>query len=208
MSVGRLTCLSFLASAAFAQVSVTITQSGKPGPRSQCRIEICNLGAAPVQLGGGVVSQLGVLGGFNIVGAGEEERAQSEAEAGAWSAVRTAAVKILPRLIEAAAVFSVVKKHPIQVQSGLAIAALFTEMIPDRPRSTAKWLVSSEMIALPSHGCDVRYVRARTAGFMAPYHKIIGREEPPEPGETDGARFEIRVDDPQKAFHLKGGELI
>lgn len=180
----RLAATALLAAlpAAWAQVSVTVVQEGRPGPRSLCRVEACNLANAPVQVGGGMISQLATLGGFPVVSAGEEERERAESEAGVWRTVRAAATKLVPIVIQGAAVLAVAKKYPIQAQGVLAVAAVAVEMIPSKPRSTLRYLTSAEMLALPAGGCESRYLRARTTGWNAPYHQVIGeaaqREQP------------------------------
>lgn len=188
-----------------AQVSVTVVQEGTPGPRSLCRVEACNLANAPVQIGGGMISQLATLGGFPVVSAGEEETARRDAEAGVRRTLKDLARKLTPIAVQGAAVLAITKKYPIQVQGILSVAALAVEMIPDRPTSTLKFLKSSEMLALPAGGCEVRYLRSSTKGWNAPYHQIIGRPEKEEKGDNSGASFEIRTHDPSDVFRPRIG---
>lgn len=157
-----------------AQVSVTVVQEGTPGPRSLCRVEVCNYGDGPVQLGGGMVSQIATLGGFPVVSAGEEERERADAEAGIRRTIKDTAKRLMPVLIQGAAVLAVAKRYPVHVQGALTVAAVAVEMIPSGSRPTVRYLRSSETLALPALGCDVRYIRARTDGWNAPLHKVIG----------------------------------
>ena len=187
----RLALLVALPATSVAQVSVTVVQIGKPSARSLCRVELCNLANAPVQVGGGMVSQLAVLGGFSVVGGGEEERERAAAEAGLRNALVATAKRLVPLAIQGAAVLSFVRKYPVQVQAGLSIASLAVEMIPERPKSTLRFLTSAEMIALSAGGCDVRYLRARAVGWNAPYHQLLGK--PMDATATrEGASFETR----------------
>lgn len=170
-----------LPTTSLAQVSVTVVQEGTPGPRSLCRVEVCNYGDGPVQLGGGMVSQIATLGGFPVVSAGEEERERADAEAGIRRTIKDTAKRLMPVLIQGAAVLAVAKRYPVHVQGALTVAAVAVEMIPTRERSTARYLRSSETLALPALGCDVRYIRARTTGWNAPYHKVIAAAPVPTP---------------------------
>lgn len=172
--VAGLALIVALPTASPAQVSVTVVQEGTPGPRSLCRVEVCNYGDGPVQLGGGMVSQIATIGGFPVVSASEEERERAETESGVRRTIKDTAKRLMPILIQGAAVLAVAKRYPVHVQGALTVAAVAVEMIPSGSRSTARYLRSSETLALPALGCEVRYIRARTAGWNAPYHKMIG----------------------------------
>ena len=186
--------LAALPTASLAQVSVTVVQESKPGPRSLCRIEACNLAHAPIQIGGGLISQLATTGGFPVVAAGEEEQARQAAQAGVRRSIRDVSKKLLPIIIQATAVLAVVRKYPVQAQGALAAAALAVELIPAQPTSTLPFLRSAEMLALPAGGCEVRYIRARTTTWNPPLVQIIGKHmdgAKPETGTTSGATFEF-----------------
>lgn len=191
MRLPALALLIALPMTSAAQVSVTVVQIGKPSDRSLCRVELCNLANAPIQVGGGMVSQLAVLGGFSVVGGGEEERERAAAEAGFRNALVATAKRLGPIAIQGSAVLSFVRKYPVQVQAGLSLASLAVEMIPERPKSTLRFLTSTEMIALSAGGCDVRYLRARTKRWNADYHQLLGKPMDTTP-EREGARFEMR----------------